>query len=179
MDRRGFLKYFGIGTAITPVAGGAVGKLLAVPEIEIVQPPAFPNGHVGELFMDRLKWNPYEAIWLYMWQIENNPSPAINYGIGPLEHILGRVPSEAEKAAVAGMMQWFGSNCGHSFIAEALKACGYTVSYEDTKQAQGIRDLQHANIWLKGTPPQVTICHRGRKIELKHGESGRVVEDRR
>ena len=181
MNRRTLLQMFGIGTTITPVVGGAplieaAAKLLAVPEIEIVQAKEFPNGHSPGLWADRLKWNPYEAIWLYMWQIENNPPSYVNYGVGTLAHLLGREPTDAEKTVGTAIMQWFGTNCGHSFIAEALQASGYRVTRQETAQSRHIYNLQHANIWQTTPPQAVTIRYRGRDIELSPGSPGRVVK---
>jgi len=173
MNRRELLQFFGIGATITPMVCGApvvqaAAKLLAVPNVEILKASSFPNGHAPELFADRLKWNPYEAIWLYMWQIENNPPWSVNFGMGTLEHILGRVPTDAEKAACAGIMQWFGTNCGHCFIEEALRVSGYRVTHENTPQADAIRSLQYSNIRSK-PHGSVRISYRGREIELKPG----------
>lgn len=181
MNRRQLLQFFGIGATITPVVGGAplveaAAKLLAVPNVELLSADAFPDGHVPEKFAHRLKWNPYEAIWLYMWQIENNPPSCLNHGIGPLEHILGRDPTQAEKAAVAGLMQWFGSDCGHCFIEETLEACGYGINYKDNPHLRSIREIQHANLWQgSDVPPKVVIQRRGQRIELEYGNPGRVV----
>lgn len=179
MNRRELLQMFGIGTTITPVVGGAplveaAAKLLAVPSIDIVQSKPFPNGHTPALWTDRLKWNPYEAIWLYMWQIENNPSPPGNYGIGVLEHLLGREPTDAEKQVGAAIMQWFGTNCGHSFIMESLKAEGYTMTHQDTDLSERLRKLQRANVWHEAPPDPVRIKYRGREIKLLYREEGGV-----
>ncbi len=174
LNRRTLLQMFGIGTVITPVLGGApvveaAAKLLAVPVLAPIAP--FPDGHVPELFQDRMKWNPYEALWLHFWQIENNPPSAVNYGIGPLEHILGRTPTDAEKSAVAGVIQWFGSNCGHAFIVEVLEASGYKVPYAGVGKAEQLRQMQRSSIWPGvPMPPSVTVRHRGRQITLAPGQ---------
>jgi hypothetical protein len=182
--RRDLLKYFGIGATITPVIGGqplieAASKLLAIPQLDtLTTDSAFPRGHQGINFLDRLKWNPYEAIWLYFWQIENNPPWGINHGIGPLEHILGRDATEEERRAVAGLMQWFGSNCGHAFIIETLEACGYRVTYDrENAQSKQINALQHANVWQLPPTYPIRVRHRGRTVELRYGERGQVLSE--
>jgi hypothetical protein len=112
-----------------------------------------------------------------MWQIENNPPWSVNGGIGTLEHLLGRSPTESEKSTAAAIMQWFGTNCGHGFIAETLKVCGYQLQFIETDRSMDIRRLQHANIWMdRGVPRTVEIERRGRRIELKYGEAGSVKD---
>lgn len=180
INRRNLLQMFGIGATITPMAGGvpvieAAAKLLAVPQVEILQAKEFPNGHGPALWADRLKWNPYEAIWLYMWQIENNPPSCVNYGIGVLEHLLGRAPTEDEKQVGAAIMQWFGTNCGHAFIMEALQAAGYNLTHTDSDLSERVRRLQRANIWHETPPAPVRIKYRGREIDLEYGNAGRVL----
>ena len=175
LDRRELLRFFGIGATITPVLGGKpiverAAKLLAEPSIAPVLVDSFPKGHDPQHFKERLKWNPYEEIWLRMWQIENNPGPGLNGGIGPLEHILKREPTAAEKAAVAGVIMWFGSNCGHGFIDESLRACGFRVNFDEKlPQSREIRNLQHVNIWGKEKTPQVHFVRHGRKFQLGVG----------
>lgn len=172
MDRRELLKFFGIGTVITPVLGGqpvieASAKLLAEPNIQPVLANSFPDGHEPRHFAHRLEWNPYEKIWLNAWQIENNPWPGINSGIGTLEHILKREPNADERAAVAGVIQWFGTNCGHGYLDETLRLCGFRVVWDERlPNAREIQKLQHANVWKDGPPPAVTISHYGRKFTL-------------
>ncbi len=178
LDRRELLKFFGIGATITPVLNGNPviehsAKLLAEPQIQpLVLADKFPDGHAGEHFRDRLRWNPYEAIWLKYWQIENNPGSWINHGIGPLEHILKREPTDAEKTAVAGVIQWFGSNCGHGFIDETLRACGFRVIHDDTlPSAKEIQQIQHLSVWRPGMESETIVLNRhGRSIRLKAGE---------
>jgi len=180
MNRRELLQMFGIGATITPVVDGAplvavAAKLLAIPSIDIVPAKEFPNGHGPALWADRMKWNPYEAIWLYMWQIENNPSCGVNYGIGVLEHLLGREPTADERQVGAAIMQWFGTNCGHAFIVEALEVAGFKITYRNTDLSERVRKLQRANIWQETPPDPVRIKYRGREIELEYGNAGRVI----
>ncbi len=181
MNRRDLLKYFGIGTTITPVVGGnplieAAAQLLAVPDIKPVLAKEFPDGHAPAHFQERLAWNPYEVIWLRFWQIENDPL----HSVGPLEHILRREPTDAEKAAVAGVVQWFGTNCGHSFIEETLRATGYRLVFDQDERARAIKQLQHHNVWQttqwssRKTPTSVRIERRGRFLELEPGKAGEV-----
>ncbi len=179
IDRRTLLQFFSIGATITPMLNGspvvkAAAKLLAVPEVKpLVIADNFPDGHAGEYFGERLRWNPYEAIWLKFWQIENNPGSGINLGIGTLEHLLKREPTDNEKAVAAAVIQWFGSNCGHAFVEETLNACGYRVRFDETlPHADHIRKLQHGNIWPRysDVPQSVTINRRGRSLVLKPGQ---------
>lgn len=137
-SRRELMRFFSIGATITPVIGGAPlieqsAKLLAEPSIEPVIVDKFPDGHVGEHWQVRVGWNPFEKIWLEFWQIENNPPGYLNSGIGPLESVLKREPTAAEKAAVAAVIQWFGSNCGHAFIEETLRAQGYLITIDEAR----------------------------------------------
>lgn len=153
----------------------ARAKLLEVPTVEIIPARRFPDGHGPALWKDRLKWNPYEAIWLYMWQIENNPPSYLNHGLGVLEHLLGHEPTDAEKAVGAAIMQWFGTNCGHGFIQQALEVAGYQVRYAETEDSLRIRNMQNANIFDKPPVDPVRIKYRGRTIELSYRDAGRVV----
>ena len=178
MNRRDLLKFFGIGATITPVANGApiveaAAKLLTVPEIApVVLASEFPDGHESsERYRNRLKWNPYENIWLKCWQIENNPPSFLNYGIGPLEHTLGRPATLNEKRAVASVMQWLGTNCGHAFVAQVLEASGYKLQYD---YDHPIKKLQSANVWLKPAD-SVEVKFRGVKMVLSPNSEGEVI----
>lgn len=172
MNRRDLLQFFGIGTVVTPVLNGtpiiqASAELLTVPNVKMVD--QYPCGHAPKHYAERLKWNPYEAIWLHSWQAENNPPWNINGGMGPLENVLQREPTEAEKAAVAGLIQWFGTNRGHSFIEETLRACGYRVEYDrDNPHTKAVKDLQYGNVWVKSAE-SVEIVRRGRTMTLRPG----------
>ena|ERR1051326_439241 len=184
LNRRELLKFFGIGTVITPTIGGApvveaASRLLAVPEVQPLIIGPFPQGHepnTPKYYPSRLKWNPYEAIWLRFWQIENNPPSAVNYGIGILEHLLEREPTADEKSLGAAIMQWFGTNCGHGFIVETLNACGYrVVPDENLPNARQIQKLQHYNVWRDGNQLRdVKIDRRGCQIILRQGYEGWV-----
>lgn len=169
MNRRELLKFFGVGTVIAPVASGGISaRLLAEPDIVLAA--EFPNGHKPRHFADRLKWNPFEALWLRFWQIENNPPSCVNYGLGTLEHILQREPNEDEKAAVAGVIQWFGTNCGHCFLEETLRASGYRLIHDrDLPSVREIEAIQNSSIFDKG-PLEVTIHRHGRPIVLRSRE---------
>jgi hypothetical protein len=184
INRRKLLQFFGIGTVITPILNGnpiveAAAKLLAVPEVNpLIVADDFPAGHIGEYWEDRTRWNPYEAIWLRFWQLENNPPSCINYGIGPLEHCLKREPTPAEKAAVAAIIQWFGSNCGHCFVEETLNACGFRVSWDRTlPHTEAVNKLQYGNVWERPgeCPQEVTINRRGRNVVLRPGQTPEIL----
>jgi hypothetical protein len=182
MNRRKLLQFFSIGATITPMLNGspvveAAAKLLAVPEVRpLVLAEKFPAGHSPEHYLERVRWNPYEAIWLKFWQIENSPPSYLNSGIGTLEHCLQREPTPEEKTAVAAIIQWFGSNCGHAFIEETLKACGYRVTFDKSlPNADEIQKLQHRNIWAEPEWPQrVSFSRRGRTVTLKPNEHPEV-----
>jgi hypothetical protein len=177
MDRRQLLQFFGIGTVITPMLNGtplveAAASLLAVPQVQPLVTDSFPSGHVPQNYLDRLRWNAYEALWLKMWQIENNPPSWLNNGVGPLEHVLMRPPTDAEKTAVAAVIQWFGSNCGHCFIEEALKHAGYRLRFDETlPHAMALRDAHNAAIWHSKPLSVGQMEYRGRKMTLGPEES--------
>jgi len=183
MDRRELLRYFGIGATITPMLNGAAvveaaATLLRIPEVRpVALASTFPDGHEPpERYAHRVKWNPHEAIWLRFWQIENNPPPFLNSGIGPLEHIVDREPTEDEKAVACGIMQWFGTNCGHCFIEETLRAQGYRLVYDRSlPNVKEIEALKHHNVWHKPEGPQeVRISRRGQQIVLRPNDAGFV-----
>lgn len=178
MDRRDLLKYFGIGSTITPVLNGAplieaAAELISVPNVKPGLVDSFPDGHQpSPLWFDRLQWNPYELIWLKFWQIQNNPPWSINGGVGTLHHLLGRTPTQAEKSAAAAVLQWFGTNCGHCFVTETLEACGYRLGWSSESAGnREIKAIQRAGVW-PGSPAVAPFAveRYGRKIILRAPE---------
>ncbi len=110
---------------------------------------------------------------LRFWQIENNPPSWLNSGCGALEHILKRYPTKEEKAAVAGVVQWFGTNCGHSFLEETLKASGYRLVYDETlPNVKELKQIQYGSVFDKASEP-VMIERHGRTITLASQEMPR------
>lgn len=120
MNRRAFLTLFVM----------AYSTAMAKAGIKLERP--WDSHLPPERYRDRLKWRIFERTWLKLWQIQNNPPCYLNSGIGSLAHILDREPTEAEKRAVAGFVQWLGTNCGHGFLVEALEVQGYRVVQDDT-----------------------------------------------
>lgn len=118
-----------------------------------------------ERYQDRLKYNLRERIWLKPWEAENNPHPALDHGIGPLDHCLDRVATPEERRAVAGVMQWFGSNCGHCFVEQVLRANGYRVTWDLSHPVWELAD----NDWgRRGPLPDkvMVIRHGGRDVQV-------------
>lgn len=90
---------------------------------------------------DRVKHNPREAAFARHWEKENLRNPGTNYGRGILQDLFGeehpmfghRAPhfkhivTDSERFVAATVVQWLGSNCGMSFLREALAKCGYTI----------------------------------------------------
>lgn len=172
MDRRELLKYFGIGTAITPVVGGepivqAAATLLSVPEIAPLEVPKFPDGHVPGKWEHRLKWNAHEAVWLTMWQIQNTPYT----GAGTLSHILDRLPTETDKAVAAQVVQWFGTNCGHAFLWEVLQELNMAI-VPAGRQPDLVQKVKSASVWGGHGQPKDShsFQFRGRTITLRANE---------
>jgi hypothetical protein len=65
---------------------------------------------------------------------ENLPEPGINSGYGCLHTLLGHhkiIATDREKRIVATVIQWLGTNCGRSFLHEALKRCGAKIVYKE------------------------------------------------
>ncbi len=171
-NRRELMKFFGAGAIVAPVVddGSDIrARLMAPADIELVS--QFPNGHTPGHWRDRLKWNPFEALWLKFWQIENNPPSWLNSGVGPLESVLKRYPTPEEKAAVAGVIQWFGTNCGHCFLEEVLLASGYRVTHDSSlPNATELNNVQYGGVWANAPKTGLTIQRRGRAIVLRSGE---------
>lgn len=72
--------------------------------------------------------NDAERIYAEVWKQENERHPAINSGFTALEHILlpegQRVPERVslrDAAVAASVIQWLGTNCGHSLVLKAEK----------------------------------------------------------
>lgn len=92
---------------------------------------------------ERTEHNPREKAFADEWEKENIPTPGLNHGFGLLQDlfidgrpfdldILGKRRlvhriTKAERFVTATVIQWLGSNCGMSFLEEALKKCGYRV----------------------------------------------------
>lgn len=166
LNRRSLMKWFSVGAAST-VVPEVHARLIEVPGVQLVS--RFPDGHKPTHFLDRLKWNPFEAIWLKFWQIENNPS--WSSGPGPLWHILQRDPTPEDKAVAAGVIMWLGTNCGHCFLEETLRASGYKITYDESLPlAKEIKQVQYGSVWPAQPNAEVTIMRRGRLITLRSGE---------
>lgn len=151
MNRRGFLALFVLAYSAAMAKAGL--KL---------ERPWDPDHIPPARYLDRLRWSVFERIWLAMWQIENNPPCFLNHGIGVLEHIMDREPTAAEKCTAAGIMQWFGTNCGHGFIVEVLRVQGYKV-VQDEETRGPLRKYQY----LRGPLPKtIPVQWRGRTVNV-------------
>lgn len=101
--------------------------------------------HVG-IRHERCEHDPREKAFYEQWMKENEPIRAINSGHGILQdlfiekdgvHQNGRfveVIGERDSVIVATVIQWLGSNCGMSFLREALKKAGYKIVEVDKQK---------------------------------------------
>ncbi len=130
INRRDLLKFFGVGATIAPVVGGeplllANARLIEPAKIELF---TATEADMPRLWADRLRNNPFERLWLARWRHEQ-----AQYHI--LEHLIGRAPTEDERAVVAALMQWFGTNCGLGFIHGTFRAEGYYLAACDGRNS--------------------------------------------
>lgn len=159
MNRRSFVVRvtLGLGAAIVAAVVGAKDAFAqnfrpVTEDDELPLPPT--------RYRNRLDWNIHERIWLRMWQIENKREQGINNGLGVLDHIVGRDPTPAEDEAVAGVMQWLGTNCGHGFLVETLEAQGYRIREDDSLENSAVvKKYRYLNGRL---PKRIAIKRRGR-----------------
>ena len=77
-----------------------------------------------------------EEAFAKRWRKENDPPSFLNHGVGVLDHLLYLSPEQdrftgestpREEQVAATVIQWLGTNCGFSFLEEALKDCGFTI----------------------------------------------------
>lgn len=121
LNRRSLLRLFGSGAVVAPIIEAS--PLLAA-SVRLVEPAKFElvremnEDDMPRTWLNRLDSNPFERLWLARWRHEQ-----ANYKI--LEHLLLRDPTADERAVVAQLMQWFGTNCGLSFIHETFRLEGY------------------------------------------------------
>ena len=170
MDRRDLLKFFGIGTQITPMLNGApiieaTAKLISVPDVAPVEFISEFTDVTVTPHHSRLEWYPYETIFLMMWEIQNR-----NHQV--LRHLLDRCPTQEEKVVAAAMCQWFGTNVGHAFLADTLRTSGYRVTYDESlPNCKGINSLQHFNVWSEFPGGLRAKCDYPDKIVFeRHGQ---------
>ncbi len=161
IDRRELLRYFGIGATITPVISGepllrAAATLVEPAKIDIQIAGGCED--LPRLWTDRLDNNPFERLWLARWRHEQS-----TYHI--LEHLLDRRPTSDERAVVAALMQWFGTNCGLGFLHGTFRAEGYSIVSSGDQNERKMREmyLRHRDSWpefimlrMKGGPPSIT-----------------------
>lgn len=97
------------------------------------------NQNIG-LRVERIEHNDREKAFHDEWIKENLMIPGIDYGNGILQDLFidkGLEPltnakwhlevTRRERMIVATVIQWLGSNCGMSFLGQALKRCGYKI----------------------------------------------------
>lgn len=101
------------------------------------------KANVG-LYTNRLEYNDREKAFHDQWLEENAPVASINNGHGTLQDlfiercktILGARKvleeiSNRDRMLVATIIQWLGSNCGMSFLSEALSRFGAGIVYDE------------------------------------------------
>lgn len=89
-------------------------------------------------FHDRVRYNEIEAAFSDAWEKQNIPCSGINFGSGILQDLfcerdkcwVKRIHevTPSERFVSATVVQWLGTNCGMSFLTEALRKCGYRIS---------------------------------------------------
>ncbi len=95
-------------------------------------------------FPDRLEHNEREKAFHDQWKKENATGAGINHGHGILQDLFFKIEgnrimsktilleeiNKRDRKIVATVIQWLGSNCGISFLHEALRNCGYRLVYD-------------------------------------------------
>jgi hypothetical protein len=95
------------------------------------------------LFYERTEVNPLEKSFAELWQRENMERHYLNYGQGllqdlmmhhnpefPFQRSMARASVEIntrDRFVVATVVQWLGTNCGMSFLGEALREGGFRI----------------------------------------------------
>lgn len=97
------------------------------------------------IYYDRINHNPIEKAFADLWESENAPGRNVNYGHGILQDLFMKntpmsrkisprlaepaiVITDEHRYIVATVIQWLGSNCGQSFLHEALGNSGLTIT---------------------------------------------------
>lgn len=89
----------------------------------------------------RVHDNPREAAFAQVWEDECKERKWINYGYGLIQDlfftgnrnfifpqvICHHEVTDSERFVAATVVQWLGTNCGMSFLEEALSKCGYKI----------------------------------------------------
>lgn len=87
----------------------------------------------------RVLHNPLEMLFARKWADENRRRRSINYGYGIFQDLFMerkgwhnwaspvKIISKRERMIVATVVQWFGTNCGFSFLSEVLREYGYEI----------------------------------------------------
>jgi hypothetical protein len=65
--------------------------------------------------------------------VPGTPGAIYTHSFGHAVFPLGVEPTERDRIVAATLMQWLGSNCGMSFLREALDRVGYRIQYPETK----------------------------------------------
>jgi len=99
--------------------------------------------HYGK-WHDRCKNNPREQAFFEQWMKENIPLRGINFGNGILQDIFcerditnqskihyKEIINERDRMIVATVIQWLGTNCGMSFLRQALSRFGEKITTID------------------------------------------------
>jgi hypothetical protein len=107
--------------------------------------------HVG-IHKKRCRHNPREKAFYEHWRHENEIRPGINSGHGILQDLFietdeplkllsrrhkVREITKQDRELVATVIQWLGSNCGMSFLMDALRDCGYTMRSNEMHTFKG------------------------------------------
>lgn len=101
-------------------------------------------------YVSRIDFNPREKAFHEQWLKENEPNRGVNHGQGTLQDLLiesGGNPfslfnakryitevGKRDREIVATVIQWLGSNCGMSFLGQALDKCGYKIVKKETTE---------------------------------------------
>lgn len=88
----------------------------------------------------RTKNNPREKAFSEQWHEDNKIKTYMNYGNGLLQDLFVQVDKDTQRrrliyeitkndrAIVATVIQWLGTNIGFSFLESALLRCGYRIT---------------------------------------------------
>lgn len=95
---------------------------------------------------ERTEHNPREKAFYEQWLKENEPLAHINHGHGLLQDLFIEIDKDypflkkwiteitnRDRMIAATVIQWLGSNCGMSFLDEALRKVNYRIVQDEFK----------------------------------------------
>lgn len=120
---------------------------------------------------ERTFFNCHEKIFADLWEEENRRQSLLDMLLGHC----GDQATQRDEYVAAGIVQWLGTNCGHSFLEEALKRCGYELK---TKiRPDDVSGL--ADILTSGNDHETRVARRLIKVQYWCDQNQKAIKSRR